>query len=397
VVGDGVRVAVVGAGIGGLTAAIALARSGAHVDVFEQAPQLAPVGASLALGPNATRLLDALDLRDPIRSVGVRAEAVELVRWDDGRVLLRTELGAGAESYFGAPPLDFLRADLHGVLLSSLPQATVELDAQVTRVDQAEDGVTLRFADGRTVRADAVVAADGIKSRIRQMFVGADEPVFSGTVVYRGLVPRRLAPDLHPERVNRYWLGPLRHGVVYWLSRGEILAVNAAVQYADWAEESWTADAPTDELLQYLDGWDPALLDRVRRCTTLLRGAVFVRKPLEQWTFGRVTLLGDAAHAMEPWQAQGAAQAIEDAFVLAACVDREPDLERAFESYEGLRMARATELQQSSAQAGNLFYLPDGPEQQQRDADYATLPERLPWGHRQRLWEYDVRDALARR
>lgn len=396
-VGDGVRVAVVGAGIGGLTTAIALTRCGVHVDVYEQAPQLAPVGASLALGPNATRLLDALDLGDPIRRVGVRAEAVELVRWDDGRVLLRTELGAGAEAYFGAPPLDFLRADLQAVLVAALPQATVELGAQVTRVDQTADGVTLGFADGRSVRADAVVAADGIKSRIRQMFVGTDEPVFSGTVVYRGLVPRRIAPDLHPERVNRYWLGPFRHGVVYWLSRGEILAVNAGVQYAEWAEESWTAEAPTEELLQYFDGWDPALLDRVRRCTTLLRGAVFVRKPLAHWTFGRVTLVGDAAHAMEPWQAQGAAQAIEDAFVLAACVEREPDLEHAFRSYEQLRMARATELQQSSAQAGNVFYLPDGPDQEQRDAEYATLHERLPWGHRQRLWEYDVRDALPRR
>jgi salicylate hydroxylase len=390
------QVAVVGAGIGGLTAAIALARKGVCVSVYEQAPELAPVGASLALGPNATRLLDALGLGGGIRRVGVRAEAVELVRWDDGKVLLRTELGAPAEEYFGAPPLDFLRADLQAALLQALPDGVVELASQVTAVEQAENAATLLFADGRRVTAGAVVAADGIKSRIRQMFVGTDEPVFSGTVVYRGLVPRAVAPDLHPEHVNRYWLGPYRHGVVYWLSRGDVLAVNTAVQYAEWAEESWTAEAPTEELLGYLEGWDPALLDRVARCTTLLRGAVFVRRPLEQWTFDRVTLLGDAAHAMEPWQAQGAAQAIEDAFVLAECVEREDDVVDALVQYESLRMARATELQQSSASAGNVFYLPDGPEQQRRDAEYATLRERQPWGHRQKLWEYDVRDAFAR-
>jgi salicylate hydroxylase len=389
------EVAIVGAGVGGFTAAIALARKGVRATVFEQAAGLAPVGASLQLGPNATRLLDALGLEAAIRRIGVRADAVELVRWDDGRVLLRTELGAAAEEYFGAPPLDFLRPDLQRVLLKTVAAGSIRLGAQVTRVDQDGDRATLTLADGRRVAADAVVAADGIRSPIRQQLLGADEPVFSGTVVYRGLVPREHAVDLHPERVNRYWLGPYRHGVVYWLSAGNVLAVNAAVQHAEWAEESWTAEAPTEELLAYLEGWDPALLERVRRCTTLLRGAVFVRRPLEHWSFGRVTLLGDAAHAMEPWQAQGAAQAIEDAYVLGECVaGADGDVEAALGRYERIRMERATALQQSSAQAGNVFYLPDGEEQRRRDEEYATLHERLPWGHRQKLWEYDVRSSL---
>jgi len=275
------------------------------------------------------------------------------------------------------------------------PPDVVRLGARVERVEQ-EDGSAAVVVDGRRIRADAVVAADGIRSPIRQQLVGADDPVFSGTVVYRGLVPREDVLDLHPDAVNRYWLGPYRHGVVYWLSGGRTLAVNAAVQHAEWAEESWTAEAPPDELLAYLEGWDPKLRERVRRCTTLLRGAVFVRRPLEHWTFGRVTLLGDAAHAMEPWQAQGAAQAIEDAFVLGECLGAAGgDVQAGLRRYEHVRMARATELQESSARAGNVFYLPDGEEQQRRDAEYATLHERLPWGHRQKLWEYDVRDALA--
>jgi len=388
-------VAVVGGGIGGLTTAVALVRKGIDVTVYEQAPELLPVGASLALGPNATRLLGALGLMEPVRRVGSAADAVELLRWSDGTVLLHTELGPQAEAHFGAPALDFHRADLHRVLIEALPEGTIRLGTQITGVEQDADGAVLVAADGIRICADAVIASDGIKSSIRQQLVGVDAPEFSGTVVYRGLLPRERAIDLHPDRVNRYWLGPYRHGVVYWISAGTLLAVNTAVQQADWAEESWTAEAPTDELLAYFDGWDPALLERIRRCSTLLRGAVFVRRPLDDWAFGRIALLGDAAHAMEPWQAQGAAQAIEDAYVLAECLaDSESEVDAALSRYATVRMSRATELQLSSAQAGNVFYLADGDEQRRRDEEYATLHERQPFGHRQKLWEYDVRSSL---
>jgi salicylate hydroxylase len=332
---------------------------------------------------------------DPVRRVGAAAAAVELLRWRDGTVLLHTELGAPAEAHFGAPALDFHRADLHRVLIDALPEGTIRLGAQVASVEQDADGAVLVAADGIRIRADAVVAADGIKSPMRQQLVGTDEPEFSGTVVYRGLLPRERALDLHPDRINRYWLGPHRHGVVYWISAGNTLAVNTAVQHAEWAEESWTAEAPTEELLAYFDGWDPLLLERIRRCSTLLRGAVFVRQPLDDWAFGRIALLGDAAHAMEPWQAQGAAQAIEDAYVLAECLaDPQSEVDAALQRYATIRMTRATELQRSSAQAGNVFYLPDGDEQRRRDEEYATLHERQPFGHRQKLWEYDVRNSL---
>lgn len=388
-------VAVVGGGIGGLTTAIALVRKGIRVTVYEQASKLQPAGASLALGPNATRLLGALGLLGPVRRVGVAADAVEFVRWDDRSLLLRTELGEHAEAHFGAPVLDFHRADLHRVLIDALPVETIRLGTQVTGVEQDADGAALVTADGGRIRADVVVAADGIRSSIRQQLVGVDAPEFSGTVVYRGLLSREHAIDLNPDRVNRYWLGPYRHGVVYWISAGEVLAVNTAVQHAEWAEESWTDEATTEELLAYLDGWDPSLLERIRRCSMLLRGAVFVRRPLKDWAFGRVALLGDAAHAMEPWQAQGAAQAIEDAYVFAECLASLPaEVEAALERYARIRMDRATELQRSSAHAGNVFYLPDGDEQRQRDEEYATLHERMPFGSRQKLWEYDVRNSL---
>jgi salicylate hydroxylase len=389
------RIAIVGGGVGGLTAAIALARKGFDVTVLEQSPELAQVGASLQLGPNALRLMDELGLLPALRAIGVRPDAVDFLRWDDGSVLLHTELGATAEDHFGAPQLDFFRPDLHRALIDALPRGVLRLGTTVEGVDQNERGVILRAAGGERFRADVAVAADGIRSRLRSGLVGSDDPVFSRTVVYRGVVPREDAVDLHPERLNLYWLGPYRHGVSYWISAGKLLAVNCAVQDAAWSRESWTLEAPPEEALVAFEGWHPPLLEHIRRVKQSLRGAVFTRRPLDHWSFDRVTLLGDAAHAMEPFQAQGAAQAIEDAYVLAECLDADPDACAALRRYERIRMGRAEELQESSTAAAGIFYLPDGEEQRRRDAGYATLLARLPFGTRQPIWEYDVREALA--
>jgi salicylate hydroxylase len=283
-------------------------------------------------------------------------------------------------------------------LLDALAPGTVMMGVAVKALEQTDAAVTLTLADGKRVQADVAVAADGIRSPIRQQLAGADEPEFSGTVVYRGVIAREHALDLHPDHINRYWLGPYRHGVSYWISAGQLLAVNCAAQHAEWAHESWTLEAPADEALEYFADWDEGLRERMRRCGTMLRGAVFVRRPLEHWSYGRVTLLGDAAHAMEPFQAQGAAQAVEDAYVLAECLADQPDdAFGALRRYEVIRMNRAVGLQTSSHAAAESFYLPEGEEQRERDAAYATLLDTLPFGTRQPIWEHDVRDALAPR
>jgi salicylate hydroxylase len=390
--------AVVGAGVGGLSAAIALARKGVVVDVLERAPALTTVGASLALDPNAMRALGKIGVMHPLRTVGVRVDAIEHVRWDSGEVLLRTPLGAEGEVHFGAPALDFLRSDLQRVLVEALPPGALTLGAKVITVEQDAEGADIVLADGRRVRADVVVAADGINSGIRQQLVGGDDaPVFSGTVVYRGLVPREDAVGIEPESVHRYWVGPYRHSVVYWISAGELMAVNTAVRHPHEAHLAATDRADPEEVLSYLDGWDTHLLERVRRCRTIRRNSVFIRRPLGQWSFGRVALLGDAAHAMEPFEAQGAAQAVEDSYVLAECLGDtgRDDPATALRRYENLRIGRATEVQQSSSDAAEMFYLPDGTAQRERDAEFATLHRRRPWGRRQWIWEHDVGAALG--
>jgi salicylate hydroxylase len=392
------KVAIVGAGVGGLAAAIALARKGIEVEVYEQASAPTTVGASLQLGPNALRLIDELGLLGALRRIGVLPDAVEFVRWDDGSLLLHTPLGPSMEEHFGAPQLDFFRPDLQRVLADALAPGALRLGRRVTKVEQHDHAVVLTFASGDRTAADLAVAADGIRSPIRQQLFGAEDPEFSGTVVYRGVAPRERVLDLHPRRVNYYWLGPFRHGVSYWISRGQLLAVNCAVQDAEWSRESWTLQAPAEEAAAHFEGWQQPLLERIRCCEMMLRGAVFVRGPLAHWSADRVTLLGDAAHAMEPFQAQGAAQAVEDAYVLAECLGRGlDDPVAALVAYERIRTTRAEELQASSHQAAGVFYLPDGPDQRARDARYQTIRETLPYGPRQPIWEYDVRDAFSAR
>ena len=174
--------------------------------VLEQANELRPAGASIDVGPNAIRLLDVLGLGPAIRGVGVRPDAVELVRWDDGESLLRAPHGAAAEVHFGAPLLDFLRPDLHRVLVDALAPGTVTLGSQVHDVSQKDGSAVAVLTDGRRTYADAVIAADGIRSTVRQRLIGSDDPVFSGTVVYRGVAERERVDELQPSLLNRYWL-----------------------------------------------------------------------------------------------------------------------------------------------------------------------------------------------
>jgi salicylate hydroxylase len=389
------RAIVVGAGIGGLAATLSLRRAGHEVTLVEQAPRFTEVGAGIQLAPNATRELRRLDLLDPVAAQATRPSHLSFRTWSDGADICRYTLGREAEDEFGAPYLQVHRADLHRALTAAVPPRSVRLNTVVVGVDQDDKSAHVTTADGERLGADLVVAADGVRSAARQWLFGADAPVFSGTAVYRALLRADEVADLHlPDYA--LWLGPGRHFVHYWVRRGELLNVVAAFG-AEAAQESWTAQAAPGEQLREFDGWDSRVLSVLERAGQMFRHGLYTRAPLERWSIGRVTLLGDSAHAMVPFQAQGAAQAILDAAVLGdALAGATPaDVPDALDRYVRRRLATATSVQASSARAGEDYHLPDGPEAEARNARMAAYAAENGFSPQATAWGVDVLDERA--
>lgn len=385
------RIAVVGAGIAGLTVAAALARAGLRCEVFEQAPYLAEVGAGIQVAPNAARLLHRLGLADHLRDVAVRPRAIQMHRWDDGDPIMRTPLGPECEELFGAPYYLVHRADLHGGLLELLPQGIVRLGLRCTHVEEREDEVELRFEDGRTVRADLVIGADGIHSVMRDRLV-RDRPRFSGQTIYRGLVPAERLPAMAAEPKVRLWLGPDQHVVAYPISRGTQISFGATTPSDGWRTESWSAAGDVASLAAAYSGWNADVQKLIGSADAVSRWALHDRDTIETWSTRRITLIGDAAHPMLPFLAQGANQAIEDAIVLAACLRGAGDVASALRRYEALRRPRTEEIHRRSRANNRNLHLSDGESQRRRDdelADSAGLDSQS-W-----LYGYDAELAAG--
>ncbi|MDQ0759069.1 FAD-dependent monooxygenase [Streptomyces canus] len=385
------RAIVVGAGIGGLTATLSLRRAGHEVTLVEQSRQLTEIGAGIQLAPNATRVLRRLDLLDAVAEQSTRPAHMSFRTWSDGREICRYVIGREAEEEFGAPYLQVHRADLQQALAAAVPPESLRLATAVVGIDQDDTAAHVTTASGERLVADLVVAADGIRSAARQWLFGADEAVFSHTVAYRALLPAAEVADLDlPEYAG--WLGPGRHVVHYWLRRGELLNVVAVFVTDQAAQESWTARAEPGEQLRTFSGWDPRLLTVLDRAGQVLRYGIYTRAPLTRWHVGRVTLLGDSAHAMVPFQAQGAAQAVMDAAVLGDCLTgAAPDeVPEALDRYVRRRVPAATSVQASSARAGHDYHLPDGPEAEARNARMVALAAENRFGPHSAAWPVDV-------
>ena len=379
----------IGGGIGGLTAAVALRRAGFEVDVYEQAPELTQIGGGINMGPNAARILYRLGLGAGLDRDGVRPVTSHQRRWQDGRTLQRAALNPLCEKLYGAPHITIHRADLLAAIAAGFPAERVHLGHRLVGLEDRGDGAEARFENGARVKADVLVGADGIHSAVRAALFGDEEPRFAGCVAYRGLVPAERIADLGLERGSQSWVGPGAHLVHYFVSGGRLLNFVGWTEHDAWNREDWTDRATVERALAAFEGWHPQVRQIIAAAETCFIWALFDRDPLQHWSVGHTTLLGDACHPMYPFMGQGAAQAIEDGAALAACLAAGAgDTAAALRRYEGLRLPRVTRLQQMSRANKYRYHMLDGPEQQARDAEWARAADRAPEALRW-LFAYD--------
>ncbi|MBV9829298.1 MAG: FAD-dependent monooxygenase [Alphaproteobacteria bacterium] len=388
------RIVIIGAGIAGLSTAVALRRRGIEVAVYEQADAVSEIGAGVQMTPNAMRALRALGVEDAAMAVAFEPESQVLRNWKSGRVIYRAPMRSVFRERFGAPGCSFHRADLLSVLAAPLPSDIIHLGARCVGVETRGRGATARFADGCAAEGDIVVGADGIHSTLRRQMFGADMPRFTGCMCWRGLVPADRIPTGLIERASSNWLGPHGHVVHYYVRRGEMVNFVAIHDTEEWTEESWIREADRDELMATYARWHPDLLRLFECSDRYFKWGLFDRDPLPRWTDGRVTLLGDSAHAMLPFLAQGAAMGIEDGCVLAEVIARSPDdLDGALRAYEALRVPRTRRAVLGSRERAKLNHLPSRWARFKRDLEYTVRRLFYPDGtvHRTAwLYGYDV-------
>ncbi|MGC5614776.1 FAD-dependent monooxygenase [Georgenia sp. Z1491] len=367
------RITVVGGGIGGLATAAFLARHGLTAHVLEQAAELREVGAGVVAAPNIVRLLRRLGrYEDFSRSAVPLRAAWQFQRWEDGRVLSTERLDPACEQLYGERTYTAHRADLLATVRGAVPAEQVSLGVRAVGVTEVGDHYRIDLADGSSHEADVVVAADGVHSVLRQQLAAPEEPEPSGIVAYRALVPAEHAPPGAREPVHTLWLGPDHHLVHYPVSAGRLVNVVAFGPAGDDRDDSWTAETTVEQFRAEFAGWDRRVTDLVAASGRVGRWALLDRPPLPRWTFGGVTLLGDAAHPQFPFYAQGAAQAVEDAATLAVTLSTTPDdPHAALLRYEELRRARTAEIQRISHGRVHANHLPDGAAQRERDARLA--------------------------
>jgi salicylate hydroxylase len=382
------RIAVIGAGIGGLTAALSLRQAGFEVDVYEQAPTLTHIGGGINMGPNAARVLFQLGLGDGLLREGVCPIGTHQRRWDDGRTLQRAPLNPQCEELYGAPHITIHRADLLAVISSVFPAERIHLGHRLTGFAEEGDRVEVRFDNGEHIAPDILVGADGIHSAVRAILFGEEAPHFAGCVAYRGLVPVERIADLGLELGSQSWVGPGAHLVHYFVSRGRLLNFVGWTEHDEWNREDWTDRATIERALAAFEGWHPQVRRIIGAADECFIWALFDRDPLPRWSGGRVTLLGDACHPMCPFMGQGAAQAIEDGACLAACLRAAGDADPAatLRDYERLRLPRVMLLQAMSRANKIRFHMPDGLAQRARDAEWARAGDR---GARALRWLYE--------
>jgi salicylate hydroxylase len=368
---DNQTITIIGAGIGGLIAALSLKQYGFNVKVYEQAPALGEVGAGLTLTSNATHVLAHIGILDEVMAVSNQPGPGIIRHWKTGETLVETRKKGNPSDKYGAPICQIHRADFHNILVNTLnardPDAIV-LNHQLEDISQDDNSVTLRFTNGETVNAALVIGCDGVRSVVRDQLFSPEPVVFGGQVAFRGLVPMELLDKELVTPNSALSIGPGRFFLRYHIRNSELVNCIGVTTSDAWQEEGWSTPATNEEVLDLYEGWD----DKVRKIIEaipegkLFKWALCSRGSLESWIKGRVALLGDACHPTTPFLGQGAAAAVEDAMVLARCFEASDDFQQAFSRYENARVERTTKLMAMALEQGAV-YQSDHPEDYNAD------------------------------
>jgi salicylate hydroxylase len=389
------KAAIVGGGIGGLAAALALHRRGHEFDVYEQGDAITEIGGGLNLSPNALKAFRMLGVEEDAVAIGYQDDWQRIHSWRNGIVLAQQSRRDGVAQRYGAEFLTLHRADLQRILYQHLPAERVHTRKVCIETGNTANGAYLKFADGTSAEADLVVGADGIHSAVRDSLFGKTPPRFTGCICWRGMVPWDAVKHIPQMHELGAWWGPHGHVVHYRVRRGELVNFVAHYDSDAWLEESWTRECTKDELLNTFSGWHDALLQLFNQSDRYYKWALYDRDPIPQWSKGNITLLGDAVHPMLPYLGQGAAMALEDGCMLARLIDSDTsgDISTILASYEALRKPRGTRCQLGSRERAKEYHLPSTAARLWRDAKLAVrnrfgtdrTPLRAEW-----IYNYDV-------
>jgi len=380
------KIAVIGAGIGGLTLALALRRYGIETTLYEQAGELREVGAAVALSANATRFYDHIGLRAAFDEVCALVPTLIYRDGRDGRVIGRHSGEPSYEEQFGACYWGIHRADLQAILSQAVGMQHIQLNKRLTGLKDDGREVVLSFHDGEPARAGLVVGADGARSFVRRWMLGYDDALYSGCSGFRGIVAPEMLKLLPDRDAIQFWIGPGGHLLHYPIGNGDQNFLLVERHPSPWPVREWVTGSVQGEQLRQFAAWHPAVVEMITAVPTSQRWGLFHRPPLGRWTRGRVTLLGDAAHALVPHHGQGANQSIEDAVVLAAQLGTAGAgrFSEGLEQYERLRRGRTRKVQFASISTADALHLPDGAAADERNARLGQrekMLHHLGWIH----------------